>query len=65
MELVVNGRPVRVAEDCTLERLIAELGLSGRLAVEVNEAIVPRGEYANHRLRAGDRVEVVRAIGGG
>jgi sulfur carrier protein len=36
-----------------------------RLAVEVNQEIVPRSTYAAHRLRTGDRVEIVHAIGGG
>ncbi|HSH30874.1 MAG TPA: sulfur carrier protein ThiS [Thiohalobacter sp.] len=43
-----------------------ELGLNGqRLAVEVNREILPRSEFAEHRFQAGDRVEIVRAIGGG
>jgi sulfur carrier protein len=36
-----------------------------RVAVEVNLEIVPRSQHANRSLSAGDRVEIVRAIGGG
>jgi len=66
MELIINGEPRQVADDITAAALVEQLGLAGqRLAIEVNQEIVPRGEYAAHRLRAGDRVEIVRAIGGG
>ena len=36
-----------------------------RLAVEVNEEVVPRSEHGEYCLRDGDRVEIVHAIGGG
>jgi sulfur carrier protein len=36
-----------------------------RVAVEVNQAIVPRGAHGRHRLQDGDRVEIVHALGGG
>ena len=36
-----------------------------RVAVEVNGEIVPRGSHASHVLQAGDRVEIVHALGGG
>ena len=43
-----------------------ELGIADqRLAVEVNEQVIPRSEYATTPLEAGDQVEVIRAIGGG
>jgi sulfur carrier protein len=47
-------------------RLIDRLELTGkRLAVEVNEEVVPRSLHAGYRLHDGDRVEIVHAIGGG
>lgn len=63
--IVLNGEPRAVAPGTTVEMLLAELGLKGRLAVEVNDAVVPRSEHAVRRLAAGDRVEIVHAIGGG
>ena len=50
----------------TLADLVATLDLKGRrLAIEVNGALVPRSEHGAFRLSAGDRVEIVQAIGGG
>lgn len=66
MDIVLNGEPRGVRAELSLAALLDELGLAGkRLAVEVNRDIVPRGEHATRVLRAGDRVEIIHAIGGG
>jgi sulfur carrier protein len=66
MQIQVNGSPTEVAERCTLSALIEALELTDRrLAVEVNEELVPRSLFAAHRLAPGDRVEIIHAVGGG
>lgn len=66
MQITVNGEIQDIEEGATTADLIDQLGLTEqRVAVEVNLEIVPRSEYLVHRLQAGDRVEIVRAIGGG
>ncbi|MDR9455524.1 MAG: sulfur carrier protein ThiS [Spiribacter sp.] len=64
--LIVNGQVHSVPAAATVKALLDELGMADqRLAVEVNEAVIPRSEYATTPLQAGDRIEVIRAIGGG
>lgn len=66
MEILVNGASREVPEDITATQLVEMLGLTGqRLAMEVNREIVPRSTFETHRLQPGDRIEIVRAIGGG
>ncbi len=66
MQIELNGEPHAIAGGTTVASLIEELALTGkRLAVEVNEEVVPRGRHAEHVLESGDRVEIVHAIGGG
>ena len=66
MQIQVNGSPTYIAERCTLSALIDALELTDRrLAVEVNEELVPRSLFAEHRLAPGDRVEIIHAVGGG
>lgn len=66
MKIVLNGHEEDVASHATLADLVASAGLAGRrIAIEVNREIVPRSDYAARRLVAGDRIEVVHAIGGG
>ncbi len=46
--------------------LVRELSLEGkRVAVEQNGQIVPRSQHAETLVSAGDRIEVVVAVGGG
>ncbi len=66
MQIHLNGAAREVADDTTLAALVGSLELGARrIAVEVNEVLVPRTRHAQHRLQAGDRVEIVQAIGGG
>jgi sulfur carrier protein len=46
--------------------LLVELGHAGRrVAVERNGEIVPRSRHHEATLAAGDRIEIVVAVGGG
>jgi len=66
MQIYVNGEQKQVPDELNMQALIHLMQLSGqRLAVEVNQELVPRSTYDRHRLHAGDRVEIVQAIGGG
>jgi sulfur carrier protein len=64
--ITVNGDPRQVSEGTTLSELLEALGFRAEgVAVAVNLEVVPRATLADHRLRPGDRVELVRAVGGG
>ncbi|ALG69381.1 sulfur carrier protein ThiS [Beggiatoa leptomitoformis] len=66
MQIVVNGEIKTVNETLTVQELIEQLALTGRrLAIEVNQAIVPRSQFGLYRLQAQDKIEIVHAIGGG
>ena len=66
LQIELNGTPHQVADPHSLQDLIAGLSMSNQaLAVAVNRQVVPRQSWAQHLLRAGDRVDVVKAIGGG
>ena len=66
MRILLNGKPRDAVEGITIATLLGELELTGRrLAVEVNEDVIPRSRHPEHPLRDGDRVEIVHAIGGG
>lgn len=67
MQIQLNGETLTLEPDThSVAELVESLGLGGRrIAVEVNEEIVPRSQHGSTRLGEGDRVEVVHAIGGG
>ena len=65
MQVLVNGKSTSLPGVGTVMELLARLELQGRVAVEINERIVPRSEFESHPVRDGDRIEIVHAIGGG
>ena len=66
MQIFLNGEDHNLPDHNTVADLIEQLGLSGqRLAIELNGDIAPRSQHATLELKDGDKVEVVRAIGGG
>jgi len=66
MKIIVNGQSQEVPEGYTAEQLVNSLELVGkRIAMEVNEEIVPKSGYSSYAFTPGDRVEVVHAVGGG
>ena len=65
-EVTVNGETTAVAGDSRLSDLLETLGRRPEaVAVELNGEIVPRKEYPERRLAAGDRLEVVHFVQGG
>lgn len=66
MHITLNGSPRDCAPATTVAQLLEDAGYGQRrVAVEVNQEIVPRSLHASHSLADGDRVEIVHAIGGG
>ncbi len=66
MHILLNGEARQLPPDTSIMTLLETEGLAERrVAVEVNGAIVPRGQHATHALHDGDRIEIVHALGGG
>lgn len=66
LALFVNGRSHSLPEGCTVSGLVESLDLGERrFAVAVNRDVVPRSSYPSRRLEAGDRIEILEAVGGG
>ena len=67
LSIVVNGAPHFCRDErSTVADLLSELALTGkRVAVEMNGEIVPRSRYEASPLAAGDKLEIIAAVGGG
>lgn len=64
--VTLNGQPMQIPPAISIGELLVLAGHGERrVAVECNGQIVPRSQLAAQLLRAGDRVEIVQAIGGG
>jgi thiamine biosynthesis protein ThiS len=66
ISLVLNGKQRSLVAETPLPSLLEELGVDRRLvAVAHNGEVVPRDQYESVVLHDGDRVEIVRMVGGG
>ena len=67
MDISLNGAPHRFDGSSLIELLAAQAIDQGKkgVAVAINDAIVPRAEWATAALKAGDVVEIVRPHSGG
>ena len=68
MRILVNGEATEMADGATVQAAVEalELPAAGRgVAVAVDAEVVPRGQWPEHQLSEGARVEVLRAIQGG
>ncbi len=68
MMLIVNGREQELAPGATVAAALEASGApaEGRgVAVAVDGEVVPRGAWDRTLLSAGQRVEVLQAVGGG
>jgi len=66
IEIMVNGEMRSAAEGATVTQLLDALGiLGGRVAIERNLQILPRGLWNDTRVAPGDRYEIVQFVGGG
>ena len=65
MKIELNGKQVETKAG-TVEGLIRELDIKpGMVAVELNENVVKKCDYADTAIKDADVVEVVNFVGGG
>lgn len=66
LPLTLNGQPATAPAGERVAALLERLGLRrDGVAVAINGEVVPRSAWEARPLRAGDRVEVIQAVGGG
>lgn len=66
MKVTINGETRELAADSTLQSLLEALDMTrGRVAVEINQEIIPRSQHSEHLLHDGDKIEIIHAVGGG
>lgn len=66
MKVLVNGDALELKDGATLMDLLETLELGqAKVAIELNQNIVPRSQHAQQQLNPNDNIEIVHAIGGG
>jgi sulfur carrier protein len=66
MNVTVNGKSMELPEGLTIDALLARLKVQREYtAVALNREVAPKALYAETVLKDGDKVEIVRPMGGG
>jgi len=66
MNIIVNGQDKECREEITVEELLKELSLEGKvMAAAVNMDIVKQNNWNTHKLNDGDKLELLDFVGGG
>jgi len=66
MRITLNGKPETIDDRSTVADLLERLELAPvRVAVEINEEIVPRKTFGEAQIHDGDLIEIVTFVGGG
>ncbi|MFC1454112.1 sulfur carrier protein ThiS [Verrucomicrobiota bacterium] len=66
MNIQVNGEKQEIRAGKTLADLAVNFNRSNkRVAVLLNDDLIPKGKQAGHVLKEGDRVEILTFAGGG
>jgi sulfur carrier protein len=65
MQLTINGESRQTPSGNVLE-LLSSLNIDPqRVAVELNQEILPKADYGTTQLHEGDSLEIVQFVGGG
>jgi sulfur carrier protein len=66
MVVSVNGKSLELPEGLSVDGLLEHLKVKREYtAVALNREIMPKTQYADTQLKDGDKVEIVRPMGGG
>ena len=66
MNIFVNQKKIIISKESTIINILANLDIEDKyLAVEINETILPKSEYAKYIIQENDKIEIINAIGGG
>lgn len=67
-QITLNGKALTLEREMTIIELLRQQNISPDekgIAIAINEAVINRGAWERVRIKANDRVEIVRATQGG
>jgi sulfur carrier protein len=66
LPVTINGKSCSVPQGATIRTHLAGLGIDPpHVVVEVNGVIVKKEKFEKHLINDGDKLEIVRFVGGG
>ena len=66
IKIFINGDLKKFPHETNIVSVLESLNISSKhIAIEINENLVFRSDWQETNLKDGDKVEIVKAIGGG
>ncbi len=66
MLITINGEERKISDGLTVAGLLLELKIKPQgTAVEIDREIIPRARHGQRAIKKGDRIEIIRMVGGG
>ena len=66
IKIFINGDLKKFPSETNIISVLESLNISSKhIAIEINENLVFRSDWQETNLKDGDKVEIVKAIGGG
>ena len=66
IKIFINGDLSKFPQETNIVSVLESLNISSKhIAIEINENLVFRSDWQETNLKDGDKVEIVKAIGGG
>lgn len=66
MKVTVNGKTEQLVHTCSVEKFLQDLGYKNSfIAVAVNQNHIPRSQFSEHVIEAGDDIEILAPMSGG
>ncbi len=64
--ITINGKQIQLTAEMSVADYLEQNNYQiNRIAVEMNEEILPKYSYSETMLKDGDRLEIVTFVGGG
>jgi len=66
MRITINGEEQEITGGLTVAGLLLELKIRPEgTAVEIDREIIPRARHGQRVVKEGERIEIIRMVGGG
>jgi len=66
MEIRINGKIQTARDGITIREFLETCSIDpAKVVVEINNSIITRDSFGTQKFKSGDRVEILRFVGGG
>ena len=66
IKIFINGDLKKFPQEINIVSVLESLNISSNhIAIEINESLIFRSNWEETTLKEGDKIEIVKAIGGG